>query len=360
MLRSFFHKENTLLFLVLLGLVFGNIFFYSVSIVKSLKETRSLNTYWWHFFLRTTVLGLIAFFFGFIFGSSWPKSKFLLSFGFLAILITLILILFLQSGSKRWLSVGSISLQPSELTKPLILLFAGSLVANIKNVFGFSFIRMFVFWLPVFLVVFLVFLQPALTNSLIIFISSFVVYLALKPSWQEILVITLLILLLLVSSFFWEYRIERLLAFLQPDTSEKSLQAKLAQDAVSAGGFFGKGLGGSVYKIIGLPEMFTDSIFAIIGEEIGFVGIVLLLFFYLSLWFYLLKLGRRIEILEGKAFVYGAVTWLALQTAIHIAGNLGLIPLTGVVLPFFSQGGSAQIAILFSFGIIKGFYERWA
>lgn len=361
MLQVLWQKENTLLFLIILGLFFGNIFFYSVSAVKSLKETQSSFTYWWNFFWKTTVFGLLAFFLGFYLGYSWPKLKGLISLSFLLLTFILGLTLFLASEPKRWFSIGFFSFQPAEIMKPILLLFAGSLVVSLKEFARLVFLRLAVFWLPVSLVILLVFLQPALTNSIIILVSAFFVYLVLKLGWQDVFLVFVLFLLLAISAFFWEYRVERIVAFFEPESSSaKSFQANLAQEAISHGGFWGVGFGGSIYKIIGLPEMLTDSIIAIIGEEIGFFGLALLLLFYLTLFWYLLKMGQRIELIEGKAFAYGTVAWLSLQTFVHIAGNFGLMPLTGVVLPFFSHGGTAQVAILFAFGIIKGFYEKWA
>lgn len=359
MFQYLFRKESTFIFLILIGLVLGNIIFYSASVVKSIKEFQSSTYYWWNFFWKTILLGLLIFIFGFFLGYTWPKFKFLISISFLFLILLLFLSL-LVSDLKRWITIGSISFQPSEIIKPFVLLFSAYSIVGIKTLFQLPFLRLMVFWLPVLLVVFLIFLQPALSNALIILFASLIVYLTLKPTWKELLVIIFLIFILILSSFFWEYRIERVIAFFKPNLSDRSLQTNLVQQAIISGGFWGKGLGNSEYKIIGIPELLTDSIFAIIGEELGFVGISIILFYYLFLFLYLIRLGQRIELLDGKAFVYGVVAWLSLQTFTHIAGNLGLIPLTGVVLPFFSQGGSAQLAILFSFGIIKGLYEKWS
>lgn len=360
MLKKLFQKENTLIFLVLLGLILGNILFFSASIVKSLNETKSSFTYWKQFFLRTTILGIIAFFLGFIIGYFWPKTKFLISLIFICLIILLVVTLIFKQGPKRWIKIGEFSFQPSEIIKPFLLLFVSSLAAGIKKTFGFSFHRLIAFWLPVILVIVLVFLQPALSNAVIIFVSSLAVYLMLKPTLKEFLVICLIFVLIVSSAFLWQYRVERFFAFLNPQSNpEKSLQAKLAQNAISQGGFWGVGIGNSVYKVIGIPAMLNDSIIAIIGEEIGFLGLAALYIFFLYLFIYLLKLGEKIELVEGKAFVYGVSIWFAFQTFLHLAGNLGIIPLTGIVLPFFSYGGSAQIAILLSFGIIKGLYEKW-
>ena len=355
----FFGKENLLVILIIIGLTLGSIMFYSASYLKSLVDYGQKDKIFLDFFKKVIIGGFFAFILGVLSGYFWTKTRWLLNLVFIFLFFGLLMLLiFMNAKVKRWIQIGGLSIQPAELIKPFIILFGVSIVSGLRHL-SFSWRRMLSFWLPTLLTIVLILLQPALTNPILILTAMSVVYFSLKPHWKEIVFLFIIVLIIISSSFIWKYRLERFIAFLKPET-EKSFQTNIVKSAIISGGILGKGLGGSTYKVAGIPLMLSDSIFGIIGEELGLIGSTFIILGFLFFYLYLIKLGNHINHPEGKIFTYGAVTLFSLQTFIHFAGNIGLIPLTGVVLPFFSAGGSAQIAFLFSVGLIKGFYERYS
>ena len=153
---------------------------------------------------------------------------------------------------------------------------------------------------------------------------------------------------------FSPYRFKRLLTFLNPENDPlgASYHIRQAIIAIGSGGLFGLGLGQSRQKYEYLPEANTDSIFAIIGEEVGFIGCIILIAVYLFLLWRGFRIARRIEDPFGRNLALGITTWLGIQTLINISAMVALIPLTGVPLPFISYGGSSLVIIFAACGIL--------
>ena len=150
------------------------------------------------------------------------------------------------------------------------------------------------------------------------------------------------------------YRAARLLVFLNPETDPMGMgyQLKQALIAVGSGGIFGLGLGMSVQKFGFLPQSMADSIFAIFSEETGFIGSLILIFLFLIFFWRGFKIAKKSMDQFSKLAALGISCWIILQALINIGSMIGIIPLTGVPLPFLSYGGSALVTELIGVGIL--------
>jgi len=354
-----------LFFCVFLLTFLGVINFFSASLYLSLVKTGSPYTLFKDFVIKTIFLGFLFFFLGNFLGNFFSRFKFLFFLSFLILYLSLWLILFTPLGlevnnSKRWMKLGGLIFQPAELIKPFallvfIFLFFSSHSSSISSKILITLLFLFFLILPIFL-------EPAGTNSLIIFLSLFSSTLVSFKNFSEMLKFLFPfaffgLILALVGFIFWPYRQERILSFLTKGKifEERSFQLNQSIWAIASGGLKGKGLGKSEAKYLLLPQMLNDSIFAIYAEETGVWGPFLFLVLFSFLCYRILTLASFNPSLEKKAFSVGVFSWLVSQTFIHIFSNIGLFVPTGVVLPFFSSGSSAQLAIYFSLGLISSF-----
>lgn len=252
------------------------------------------------------------------------------------------------NGAYRWIYLGGFGLQPIEFVKFAVTIFFASWMTKHQRLLPFLFLT----GLPVGLVM----LQPDLGSSLIVLAIAFALYFVAGGQWKPFLGITtlgivLLSLLILVSP----YRRQRLETFLNPEIDPLGASFHIRQItlALGNGGWFGQGIGNSQQKFSYIPEASTDSIFAIIAEEIGFIGSLAL--FGLFGWF--LYSGHQV-IKQTRQGLYaqlvgtGILVWLGAQICLNIAAVVALVPLTGVPLPFFSYGGSSLVMLLFATGVL--------
>lgn len=250
-------------------------------------------------------------------------------------------------GARRWLNIGPISIQPSEIVKLTLAIYIAKVASKGKGIFA--------YFLPLIVVVGLIMLEPDLGTTLVIgaiamtqiFLSgvNFIYFLlsgALGVFGSFVLIIT--------SS----YRKARLLTFFEQtqDPLGRSYHIRQILLALGSGGIFGVGLGQSRQKYLFLPEAATDSIFAIIAEEIGFVGAVALLIIFALIIYRGLKVVQGAPDKYSRILAAGIVAWIAGQTILNIGSMVAMVPLTGVPLPFISYGGSALVTVLFASGIL--------
>lgn len=341
----------------------GLVFFFSASYYYSLTNFNNPYFYFFRFLVRITLLGFIAFLIGELLGKNFSKFRKLFFLSFLLIYFFILLGFIpqfrLDPESARWLKLGTFTFQPSEIIKPFALIVFVLFFPRLKKHSIFNKILFFILFL-IFLIL-PIYLQPALSNVLIILASLAAAFFVLLESKREILISSLIIfilfLILVGLSILWSYRVERFLAFFTKGQlhSERFFQVEQSIFAISSGGLFGKGLGKSEIKILGLPQMLTDSIFAIYAEETGFVGSIVLIVLYLILIASVIYNGIQTKEKEKYAFALGVAVWLSSQIFLHLASNTGLFVPTGVILPFLSYGPSGQIAIYLSLGIVSGF-----
>jgi cell division protein FtsW len=259
------------------------------------------------------------------------------------------------NGATRWLGAGPLVFQPSELLKLSLVLYAAMLLAArpraTKTLRGLT--------RPLLLVVgaacALLLLQPDMGTAMVIcFAVGALLVAAGVPLRHLALVFGTLAALALLLILFEPYRRERLTSFLDPfsDAGGSGFQAVQALTAIGSGGFFGVGLGESVQKIFYLPEAHTDMILAIIGEEVGLVGIFGLTALYGMIGYAGLRTAKSARDLYSKLLAAGITSLILCQAILNFFAVLGMAPLTGVPLPFISYGSSNLIVLLGGMGLL--------
>jgi len=259
-------------------------------------------------------------------------------------------------GAQRWIMIGGVQLQPSELVKPfLILAFARFMTQYSPRNLRFLFVHIVLFLIPFFLV----FKQPDLGSSLVY--GGFWVSMLLGAGFPMGMFVGAVGLGGIFLPFVWhllaQYQRVRISTFLNPglDPAGAGYNALQAMIAVGSGQLFGRGLGrGTQSHLRFLPEFHTDFIFATLIEELGFLGGSLLFLGYgFLLWRVIAPLLRGM-ISNVFPFIYsvGLFAMLLIQVSIHAGMNMGLIPITGITLPFISSGGSSLLSLAISFGFL--------
>lgn len=262
---------------------------------------------------------------------------------------------FEHGGGRRWIELFEFTFQPSEALKIGAIFAVAAYFAAIKE--KIADIRfgpggyLALIALPAALLI----LQPDVGTLGIIILSTGAMYFAAGARWRDILLMVVLgILALGTLAMVKEHVRDRITTFLNPSGAPQAegWQVKQSIIAIGSGGIAGRGFGQSVQKFTYLPEPMGDSIFAIAGEEFGFVGAITLVGLYLALAIRGFAIGSRAADLFGALLAIGIASYLSIEAFINIAGMLGAFPLTGVPLTFISQGGSAMLVSLFAAGVL--------
>ncbi len=250
-------------------------------------------------------------------------------------------------GARRWLALGPLSFQPSEFAKLAIALYFAKLTQSKKDLIAYL--------VPLGLVGVLIMLQPdlgtAIALSTIALSQIFVSGVNLKQFGLILLSGGIASSALVLLS---DYRRDRLMTFIQvtSDPLGKGYHIRQILYALGMGGFTGVGLGKSRQKYLFLPESASDSIFAVIAEETGFLGAIVIIALLCTFIYKALSIAVRAPDDFSKSLSLGLTVWIGGQALLNIAAMVALVPLTGVPLPFFSYGGSALVMILFATGIL--------
>lgn len=253
------------------------------------------------------------------------------------------------NGASRWLALGPIRIQPAELTKlSLFCYLSGYLVRKGDEVRGsrIGFLKPMGVML---LLAMLLLLQPDLGTVVVLFVTTLgMLFLAGAPLWQFIALIITGIMAVVVLILAEPYRIRRVTSFLDPwqDPYGSGYQLSQSLMAFGRGDFWGQGLGNSIQKLEYLPEAHTDFVFSIIGEELGYVGVVLILLMVFLLAFRALAIGRRaLEAeLRFSGFLACAIgIWFSFQALVNVGAAAGMLPTKGLTLPLISYGGSSLL-----------------
>ena len=361
MIRNYFHRGNLsfkdrlfafdyILFLLVLLLGIISIF----AMYSSERGNFSYHT-------QSHVYRFSAFFLLFIMISFmkiqfWYKTSYLF---YLLILILLIGVYFYgvtASGSKRWINLFFINLQPSELMKVALIIFLAKYynkipsqnVHNLKHIF----IPFLSFLLPMFLVV----SQPDLGTAVLIGITGVIVIwlTGFRIKYFLYSFAVLLCLLPVGISILKPYQKSRILTFLNPERDPLGAGYQIIQSkiAIGSGGLFGKGfLNGSQSYLDYLPEKHTDFIFTLFSEEFGFFGSLFILFLYALIISRIVKIGNITRSNFGKLYCYSFATAFFIYVVVNMMMVLGLLPIVGSPLPIMSYGGSSMMATMFGLGV---------
>lgn len=340
-------------FLILLGIVTLT----SVSAAFSWVKAGSATFYlFWH--IGFGVLGGAALGF-FAYKISLPelkkKSPLLLLFNlFLMLLVFVPKIGLTAGGASRWINLGFTTFQPSEFLKLTFILYLAFWLSNRQRKPS-SAMFLIAFFVIIGIISALLALQPDISTLGIILLCALVMYFLSGSSFKHSFLTVLTVAAALAALIKFEaYRFERFLVFIKPDIDPMGLsyQVKQALITIGSGGIFGRTPGMSIQKFGFLPQPMSDSIFAIIAEEWGFIGSLFLIGLFLAFAWRGIAIVKRAQNKFYQLTAVGITVWITLQAFVNIGSMAGALPLTGVPLPFISYGGSALIAELMGLGIL--------
>jgi len=350
--------DRFFLIIVFLLLTIGITMFISASLGIWAKNEKTFYSVLFSQLVLGLCLGLFSMYLCFkINYKFWRKHSFLIFF--CSILLTVCVFIphlgWSHGGAQRWIQLGSFSFQPVEFLKFGFIIYFAAWLSWVKNrVQDFRFgILPFTIMLSLIAVVLLK--QPDTKSFILIAVTGIgMLFISGVPMKYILGVGTGALLLLGTLIFFTPYLQERVKTFIDPASNPKGSSYQIQQSfiALGSGGIFGRGLGQSIQKFSYLPEPQGDSIFAVLGEEFGFVGALGTIFLYLLFALRGFRIANNGPDLFGRLFVSGIVIMITAQSFMHIASVTGVFPLTGVPLPFMSGGGTSLMVYLAAMGII--------
>ena len=346
---SFFQRIN--LFSIWFLVTFGILVNISASSVQGLNQFND-NFYFIKRHMAAVLIGVLIFNIG-------KKINFysysrLINFSIVFVTSALFFVLtygIVRGGSRRWVDLGVINFQPSELAKPIIILWVAYQLTNIDTKFNNFFYLRRAMFLPI-ICCFFIYLQPDYGTTITIFgiLLSQIIFSKIDFKYP-VGILSLSIIPLYFLAISGSYRFNRITTWLDRDCDlgidllGSCFQLNQSRIAISSGGMFGLGPGTSRARWGMLPNSHTDFIASIIGEEYGFVGLLIFVIIlgFLIISFYGLAISAKSEF--KKLIFVGLGSWVFIQTAINLGGAVGLLPITGIVLPFISYGSSAMVAL---------------
>ena len=345
----FFQRIN--LFSIWFLVTFGILVNISASSVQGLNQFND-NFYFIKRHMAAVLIGVLIFNIG-------KKINFysysrLINFSIVFVTSALFFVLtygIVRGGSRRWVDLGVINFQPSELAKPIIILWVAYQLTNMDTKFNNFFYLRRAMFLPL-ICCFFIYLQPDYGTTITIFgiLLSQIVFSKIDFKYP-VGILSLSIVPLYFLAISGSYRFNRITTWLDRDCDfgidllGACFQLNQSRIAISSGGMFGLGPGTSRARWGMLPNSHTDFIASIIGEEYGFVGLLIFVIIlgFLIISFYGLAISTKSEF--KKLIFVGLGSWVFIQTAINLGGAVGLLPITGIVLPFISYGSSAMVAL---------------
>lgn len=353
---------------IVLTLIFtGILMLASISSVISQEKFGTTTHYLFHQLMIGVVPGLAL-----AFVCSFIPLKYFKKWAWAILLFNLILMVLVfipgigvvAGGASRWINLGKFTFQPSELLKLSFILYIATWLSSPlrkinkkklvekKENFKYTFVP-FLFISVV--IAILLWKQSDLSTLMVIIASGGIMYFCSgTPIWHILLMLLIggggTFILIKTAA----YRMKRIMVFLNPNFDPMGIgyQIKQILIGIGSGGITGLGLGMSVQKFGFIPQIMSDSIFAIFSEETGFLGSLFLISLFGGLLFRGFQIGKRSSDLFSKLFVFGFSSWICIQAFINIGAMVGLLPLTGIPLPFISYGGSHVAVELIGLGIV--------
>lgn len=350
--------DKTLLVSIIILLVVGLVMFGSAALgVLAVNEAKFYSI------IETQLIyaligGTFALCLGAVIPYKWYKKYAFIFFGIASVITALVFVPGLSQyhgGAHRWIDLGPVSFQPSELLKFTFVLVVAFWCSKYRNYFKDWRYGLFAYILSAGLVSVILLLQPDFGTYLVIMTASFITYFvggARRNHIISLIVIALLGGALLVT--FRPYMLERIKTFINNthDPRGSSWQLNQSLIALGGGGLTGRGLGQSVQKFNYLPEPIGDSIFAVVGEELGFIGVIFILILYVIVGVRGYNISKYSSDQFGRLLAIGIVAIIITQATLNIGSMLGVLPLTGVPLPLVSHGGTALMAAMFELGVL--------
>ena len=363
-LKNFKEDEKIFFSIADIILCLGFIMVYSSSYIFAVESFGQS----YYFFLRQIINGLIGG--GLFLLISKTKFDFWIKYANYVHIFACILVLstFLPGvgvsikGSSRWLNLVFVQFQPGELLKYTTVLMASRFVLKFSEM---PINQLFKELISLFFPIFLLALQPDFGTFIICF--SIIIFIGFISDFPRKIFYSFFLAGTLLGTFILtlaDYRVQRMLTFLDPWKNPRSSGFQIIQSylAFSNGGLFGLGIGNSNEKLLYLPEAHNDFIFSVVGEEFGFIGVLVIVSLFVSLIFYGFKIAISFKKEAAQLIISGVVFLIGLQAMFNMGVVLGLLPTKGLNLPFFSYGGSSLICNFFGLGLIvsglKNKYEE--
>ena len=355
--------DKTLLITVAFLVIIGFMAIFSASAPKCIEEGGNPAQ-----FLIKQLICFVVGFIGLKFFTNYDYKKLedwnLIFVG--AILVLLFLVDFTPlgvtvNGAKRWINILGFQLQPSEFAKPAVVLLLASVFKNDANLFDKQ--KWLTAFIPIIIMLGLIFVQPNLSMVILLLSVSVVMFLAAGGSLKlffSCLIAMLTTVIIAATTIIKPYQMQRLRTWKHPELDPQGAGYNIIQSliAFASGGFSGVGYGGSIQKLSYLPECHTDFIFAIIAEELGWVGCVLIIGLFWTLIHRGFLIAARCPDMFGKLLAIGITFSIGFQAFLNISVASSFFPTTGVPLPFISYGGSSLIVSLCMVGILLNISKK--
>lgn len=350
--------DKTLMVVVAFLVAIGFLAIFSATAPKCLREGVNLAT----FLIKQLIYAGVGFFaMGFFAHFDYKKLE-RYNKNFMWTVIVLLFILQFTplgvtiNGAKRWINLGFMQLQPSELAKPLFCMLIATMFKDgidlntiLKNMTSNI--------IPMLVILFLILKQPNLSMAIILCMTTLVLYISARGPWLPIYVgsgVMGLGVLTMLPKLLHGYQMDRISVWLNPGSDALGKGYNIIQSliAFASGGLSGAGYGGSIQKLAYLPECHTDFIFAIIAEEFGFLGCFFIIGLFVALVHRGLRISKRCPDMYGKLLAIGITFIFGFQAFLNMSVASSLLPVTGVTLPFISYGGTSIIVSLAMVGIL--------
>lgn len=349
--------DKTLLLVVTFLVIIGFLAIFSATAPKCMREGANLASF--------LIKQMIYAGFGFLAMGWFAKFDYkkLERYNTKFLWIVAILLLVLQftplgvtiNGAKRWINLGFMQLQPSELAKPLFCMLLASNFKEKVDLLNFN--NWTSTFIPILILLGIIYKQPNLSMVIILLTTSFMLYIAARGSLKLVAILGGLGFagaLFYLPKLLQGYQIDRINVWLNPGSDALGKGYNIIQSliAFASGGFIGTGYGGSIQKLAYLPECHTDFIFAIIGEEFGYLGCLFIIGLFTVLVYRGLRIAKRCPDMYGKLLAIGITVIFGFQAFLNMSVASSFFPVTGVTLPFISYGGTSIIVSLAMVGIL--------
>lgn len=260
-----------------------------------------------------------------------------------------------ENGAYRWIEIGPVRFQPSEIAKLGIILYLSKSLSRRKDKLEYFFKGLFPYLVLMGIVTGLLLLEPHLSCIIIILITSSIILFCAGAKIRHFLAISVpLVVSFGTLIYFVDYMRARVLSFIDPweDPLDKGYNAIQSLYAIGSGGVFGRGLGKSMQKFLYLPYPHNDFIFSVIAEELGFIGALTIIVLFLIFTWRGIKVAMNAPDLFGGLTAIGITSLITVQTVLNVAVVTSSVPPTGVSLPFFSYGGTSLVLIMGAVGVL--------
>jgi cell division protein FtsW len=352
---DFSKYDYTLIIIICIGIIFGSFMIFSSSVIMA--DIKWASPY--KFFVKQMLwicLGFVAMFStSFLIDYNlYQKYSKLIYFFALASVVAVLFVGVTRLGAKRWLSVSFFTVQPSELAKIAMVVIVADFISRKKDLID-KWIGLFAPGLLLLLMLVPIALEPDLGTPVLITGVCFAMLFCAGIKMKAVLLGVISIIILVAEEIVRKpYRFLRfkdyLASFINIDASP--YQVKQSLNALGSGGFFGKGIGKSEIKLMYLPEVHTDFIFPVIGEELGFIGASFVIVFFMYIFFKGLKMSKCMPDSFSKYLCLGITCLIVFQSIINLSATTGVFPAKGLPLPFISFGGTSLVINMAAVGIL--------